>query len=212
MTYFLFHKVNKVKHGFSQRKRRERMAMFIEVMELKGGETVIDLGGTPVFWEDCATPLKITIINLPGINPPKPNNTIHEIKLLHGDACSVDMFDNMSFEIAFSNSVIEHVGDETKQSEMACEVKRLAPRYWIQTPSIWFPIEAHNNMPFWWFWPHWLQNLKIKRWRRRLPAWCRMVEETRVLRRGDFHALFDDGEIWVERSFGFTKSYTIYKL
>ena len=37
-----------------------------------------------------------------------------------------------------------------------------------------------------------------------------MIEETRVILREDFEKMFPDGEIIVERKFGFTKSYIAY--
>lgn len=187
------------------------MECFIKKMKIKGGERIIDLGGTPDFWRDCGPKLDITIVNLPGGHPPQTDSLHHKITLLEGDACNVEMFGNMSFDIAFSNSVIEHVGDETKQTDMAREVRRLAPNYWIQTPSIWFPIEAHSNMPFWWFWPKWLQDFHIRRWRKKLPAWTEMVEDTRVLLIRDLIDLFPDGAVIVEKKFGFSKSYILYK-
>jgi hypothetical protein len=199
------------KKNFSRRARNKRMSIFTDLMGIKGGENIIDLGGSPTFWEACPIPLKITIINLPGSVPPVPEQSIHEMLFVEGDACNVEMYGDASFDIAFSNSVIEHVGDQEKQAQMAAEVHRLAPRYWVQTPSIWFPIEAHNNMPFWWFWPKWMQNIAIHRWRRTLPAWCEMVETTRVLLIEDLNKMFPNSELYVERWMGFTKSYTLYR-
>ncbi|MGR3622336.1 class I SAM-dependent methyltransferase [Pseudophaeobacter sp.] len=184
------------------------MAEFVKRMNLNGGERVIDLGGTPEFWADCPVPLDITVMNLPGFNAPK--QTAKNITLCEGDACGTG-FADQSFDIAFSNSVIEHVGDESKQQQMAHEARRLAPAYWVQTPSIWFPIEAHNHMPFWWFYPARLQQHFIRNWRKKLPEWTKMVETTRVLLRSSLRRLFPDGEIWTERKFGFPKSYVLYK-
>ena len=117
----------------------------------------------------------------------------------------------MEFDIAVSNSVIEHVGDKTKQAEMAHEIQRLAPAYWVQTPSIWFPIEAHTMVPLWWFYPPALKKSLIKRWREKLPHWTEMVETTTVLLRGYFSKLFPDATVWTERKFLFPKSYVAYK-
>jgi len=54
------------------------------------------------------------------------------------------------FDLVFSNSVIEHVGDFERMRQFVHEARRVAKSYWIQTPSKWFPIEPHCGMPFWW--------------------------------------------------------------
>lgn len=56
-----------------------------------------------------------------------------------------------------------------------------------------------------------MQNAAIRRWRRILPAWCEMVEETQVLLIGDLRRMFPDAELYVERSLGFAKSYSLYR-
>lgn len=208
MKYVIFHLLLRLKKPFSRAARRRRMAEFVKRMNLKGGERVIDLGGTPEFWAGCPVPVEITVVNLPGFNAVK--QTPENIVLCDGDACNTDFADH-SFDIAFSNSVIEHVGNEAKQRQMADEARRLAPAYWVQTPSIWFPIEAHNHMPFWWFYPSHIQRYFIRKWRRKLPEWTEMIETTRVLLRSSLRRLFPDGEIWTERKFGFPKSYVLYK-
>jgi len=187
------------------------MEEFLQKMQVCGGERIIDLGGTPEFWNDCPLALDITIVNLPGFNPPIAPATQHTIKLIEGDACHIDFADDMSFDIAFSNSVIEHVGNQVKQQAFADQVRRLAPRHWVQTPSIWFPVEAHTNMPLWWFYPQWFKNWLIRRWRIKLPAWTEMVEQTTVLLYTEMQAYFPKSKIWVERKFGFPKSYVSYK-
>jgi len=52
----------------------------------------------------------------------------------------------MSFDAVYSNSTIEHVGDESRQALFAAAVRRLAPAYWVQTPSSHFPIEIHTGV------------------------------------------------------------------
>ncbi|RBI85672.1 class I SAM-dependent methyltransferase [Rhodosalinus halophilus] len=196
---------------FAAAARQRRMAEFIRLMRLKGGERIIDLGGDPRFWDDCPTPLDITVVNLPGINPPEAPPSHHAITLVDGDACAVDFAADMSFDIAFSNSVIEHVGDADKRAAFAGEVLRLAPAWWVQTPSIWFPIEAHCHMPFWWFYPERTRAAFIRRWHRELPAWTDMVATTTIVRRSELETLFPDSTIWREWKLGFLKSYVTYR-
>jgi hypothetical protein len=208
--YYIFHRVNEMKHRFSRKARARRMQDFRRLMKIKGGERIIDLGGTPQFWEDIDTPLELTILNLPGYNPAYDGSSHHKITLLEGDACEVEFADK-SFDIAFSNSVIEHVGGADNEDRLALEARRLAPAYWVQTPSIWFPIEAHNNMPLWWFYPPFVKRAFMRRWRQRLPAWAEMIDGTVVISKSRMLKMFPDSELMVERALGFVKSYTCFK-
>lgn len=211
MRYLVHHTLRRLRQPFAQRARRKRMQQFLTRMDIRGGERVIDLGGVPEFWDDCPLPLDITIVNIPGFNPPEPPPSHHTITLLIGDATDMAEMADQSFDLAFSNSVIEHVGDPSKQQAMAQEVQRLAPAYWVQTPSIWFPIEAHTMMPFWWFYPPVLKAWLMRRWRKKLPNWSVMIETTTVLLRSTMCRFFPDGTVWTERVAGIPKSYILYK-
>ena len=183
------------------------MKQFVEVMAPEPGARVLDLGGSPDIWAHVSIPLEITILNLPGALR-QAGTSHHSFHYVEGDACNVHQFPEHSFDVVFSNSVIEHVGPPVKQEEFAQEVLRLGRSHWIQTPSKWFPIEAHSGMPFYWFYPDRLRASLIKRWEKKLPAWTQMVETTRVLTRRRLQDLFPGSRILVEVSAGFPKSYT----
>lgn len=201
----------KLKPAFSRRARLKRMKAFISRVGLQGGERVIDFGGLPVFWAEFPRSLDITIVNLPGSLPESLPDTHHEIRLIEGDACHLPEFDDKSFDIGFSNSVIEHVGGAKREALMAGEVRRLCKAYWVQTPSIHFPIEAHTNLPFWWLYPRAVRARIISSWHETLPLFAEMVEETVVISRKNMEDYFPDGELYVERWAGITKSYSMYK-
>jgi hypothetical protein len=197
--------------------RRRRMERLIRMLEIKPGIRVLDLGGSPVIWENVPVPLDITILNLPGGIPSferdsfDERTSIHTFHFVEGDACDVHQFPDRSFDLAFSNSVIEHVGPSEKQEAFACEVLRLGKSYWVQTPSAWFPIEAHTGMPFYWFYPVRLRAWLLGRSRRMLPAWwTEYIAETRVLSRRRMVELFPRARIHVEFFFGLPKSYIAY--
>ena len=61
-------------------------------------------------------------------------------------------FGDGEFDVAFSNSVIEHVPPEL-QAKFASEVGRVADRYFVQTPNRYFPIEPHYQLPLFQFLP-----------------------------------------------------------
>ncbi|HTB65626.1 MAG TPA: methyltransferase domain-containing protein [Steroidobacteraceae bacterium] len=191
--------------------RKRRMAAFVKNMNLRENSKILDLGGQPMIWSSVNNKLDITILNLPGIAQQHyPSH--HNFTYVEGDACNVAGFADASFDLVFSNSVIEHVGDETKQAQFAHEVRRLGRSYWVQTPSKYFPIEAHSGMPFWWFYPASVQAYFKVRWRKKLPDWTEMIEETRVLSVPQLKTLFPDASIKKERLLGISKSYVAMHL
>ena len=119
------------------------------------------------------------------------------------------------YDIVFSNSVIEHVGEWKDQQAFAREVRRVGGKLWVQTPARECPFEPHYLAPF----IHWLP----KHWQKRLIRWCtvygwvqrpspediaEMVTSIRLLTKSEVKALFPDCEILVETLWGvFPKSY-----
>lgn len=95
-----------------------------------------------MIWDHVTEPLAITILNLPGIARAE-HRSRHALTYVSGDACCAPQYPDKSFDVVFSNSVIEHVGDDEKQAQFALEVRRIGKSYWVQTPSKYFPIEAH---------------------------------------------------------------------
>jgi SAM-dependent methyltransferase len=55
-------------------------------------------------------------------------------------------FADGEFEWAYSNAVIEHVGDRAAQVAFLNEMLRVAKRVFFTTPNKWFPIESHTNV------------------------------------------------------------------
>jgi hypothetical protein len=190
--------------------RRRRMRQ-LSLLKLKGGERVIDLGGTCEIWNFVQTPLDITIVNLPGVDIKNSEPSPHKFHFVTGDATNLKEYADGQFDVVFSNSVIEHVGGEENERAFAREVRRLAPSYYVQTPSIWFPLEPHTGIPFWWALPRSMRKRMIERWKPELPTWTAMVEGTTVITRKKLQSYFPDGKLITERLAGIPKSYTIYR-
>ena len=113
-----------------------------------------------------------------------------------------------SYDIGFSNSVIEHVGSWERQQQFAAEIRRVAKAVWVQTPAYECPIEPHYLTPFIHYLPRSCQK-KILRWGT-VRGWIarpnqaeinEMVDTTRLLRKAEMSMLFPDCEIIVERLF-----------
>lgn len=211
LKYIRLHLFYRLMRPFAAGTRRRRMARFCSLMNVRDGMRVLDLGGQPDIWDTVAPKLKITILNLDGIAR-TDHSTHHEITYVVGDACRVTAYGPGDFDMVFSNSVIEHVGPAANRAAFAAEARRLGPAYWVQTPAIHFPVEAHTGMPFWWFYPEAMRQRILDRWRRQgLPDWTDMVEGTDIVSRRELETLFPDGTVMTERVMGIPKSYALYK-
>lgn len=56
-------------------------------------------------------------------------------------------FEDNSFDICWSNAVIEHVGDLKAQLHFITEVNRVTKSVIFYTPNKLFPIEIHTRTP-----------------------------------------------------------------
>jgi hypothetical protein len=132
---------------------------------------------------------------------------------IEADGCDLGSLADLPFQIAHSNSVIEHVGDWERMVAFAEEIARVAPMYYVQTPNYWFPVEPHSMTPFF----HWLPrtvrvwlvlHFRLGQWRRAetKDEALRTVESARLLDRRAFQTLFKTAHIATERFFGLPKS------
>jgi len=198
--------------------RRRRMNRFFALFAPSQEVRVLDIGGTSQTWgsesrvneskvsrSEDATRFPVTLINI------RSNGQIEDDRFtsMEGDATDLPFADN-AFDIAFSNSVIEHVGTWEKQQAFAREARRVARKLWIQTPARSFPIEAHLLAPYIQYLPKNVQH-RIVRWTPRgllQPGVVHeIVDEVRLLTYREVKQLFPDCRILRERLFGVTKSY-----
>jgi methyltransferase family protein len=206
---------DKSAESLSHRLRARRFQLFEQlVADLPRPLSIIDLGGTNDYWEQRGwagrDDVSITLVNLD-----RQEQRFDNIHPTEGDATDLRDFADKSFDIAFSNSVIEHLFTFESQSRMASEVQRVANAYWVQTPNFWFPIEPHFLVPVW----HWLpEEARVQILRRRGVGWAgrcedpefarRIVREHRLMRRGELARLFPGASLVGERFGGLVKSWT----
>jgi hypothetical protein len=192
--------------------------MIREVLSAQARCHILDVGGTPGYWMAFGKGLnwskvKVSVVNLTVSEPGYP-----QIIPLRGDARRMKEFDDFSFDIVHSNSVIEHVGRWDDMASMAAEVRRLARRYFVQTPYFWFPLEPHVRFPFFHWMPEcWRYRILMSRtcgfWEQRpdVGSATKAIQSALLLDRRQMQFLFPDGKIIAERYYGFTKSLIAYR-
>jgi hypothetical protein len=186
--------------------RRRRFELFLRRLRPRPADTLLDVGGTPWFWTSHPQPVaRIDSLNVDRAAWTSEEAPNHNIRTLVGDGCSLGMPD-ASYDIGFSNSVIEHVGSWARQQQFAAEIRRVARKVWVQTPAYECFLEPHYMTPFIHYLPRGLQR-HIVRWCT-LWGWLErpnrqqidsMVDTTRLLRRSEMDQLFPDCEIITER-------------
>lgn len=83
-----------------------------------------------------------------GINVPmKFKKRYPAVTAVHYDGQTFP-FEDKTFDVLWSNAVIEHVGDRNSQILFLQEITRVSKKAFISTPNRFFPIEVHSRTPF----------------------------------------------------------------
>jgi Methyltransferase domain len=203
--------------------RNERLKLLNSLLStLPKPIRILDVGGRSAFWvgsgllDAAGSDVEITLINTSQIELGEAYSHPGLIYSV-GDARDMREFQTKSFDVVFSNSVIEHVGNYADQALMAQEVQRLGKRYFIQTPNFYFPIEPHFVFPaFHWFPIElrvWLVMHFPLGWYGKFDSSSRAreeVESIRLLTQRNFVRLFPGSKLFKERFLGMTKSFVVY--
>ncbi|MDP2686909.1 MAG: hypothetical protein Q8O62_06790 [Aequorivita sp.] len=209
--------------AFKMRKKRaERLMLLINECYNEYGEVkIIDIGGTKVYWKIIPEEfliknnVHITAVNLPS-TPLSQNDDI--FTFITGNGCDLSEITDNAFHLSHSNSVIEHVGSWDNMIAFSKESKRVAEKYYIQTPNYWFPIEPHFVTPFF----HWLpKEIRIKLLQNFNLGWYKKaksyqeaksnVEGCSLLTKKRFKSLFPDAVLYKEKFGFFVKSLILIK-
>jgi SAM-dependent methyltransferase len=135
--------------------RRRRFDLFMREVRPTATDKVLDIGagegeGRSVnFFEEWypwrGSITAVALQDLPSFRAAYP-----EVQFVIGDGTRLP-FPDGSFDIVFSNAVIEHVGNIDAQRRFVHEACRVGARVFLSTPNRWFPIDAHTMIPF----AHW---------------------------------------------------------
>lgn len=197
---------------FQRRFRPRRLRLFYSLFGIGPKTKVLDLGGGAFFWdlalsEGLPVP-EVTVLNI----RPAGSQARHYLTWILGDARQTN-FEDQSFDVVFSNSLVEHLGNWESQIQFANEVRRLAPRYFVQTPDRHFPVEPHLITPF----IHWFSRSMQRRMIRNFSVWGLLTRPSRstceelwkelaLLSAKQMKILFPDSRLVVEHFLALPKS------
>ena len=136
----------------SRKSRTKKFELLEAIFRPRPGDRVLDIGASgEVFLrytlEDVYPyPEKIVA---GGCNPrevvsaqsyyPQPRYAIF-------DGCALP-FPDKSFDLVFSNAVIEHILGPGRQERFAQEIMRVGKSWFVTTPNYWYPFESHYHLP-----------------------------------------------------------------
>jgi hypothetical protein len=189
--------------------RRRRFARFQRELRVGADTRVVDLGGYAYYWSYFDPRPRLTIVNLEPPAQPEP-----AVDWVIADGTKLPFRDG-AFDVAFSNSVVEHIPLDEDRRAYAAEIARVGRTYYVQTPYRWFPVEPHLMTPL----IHYLP----KSWQRPLLPYCTVwgllhkptpqgcddfLRDIRLLTTAELRSLFPGATIWRERALGLLKSIT----
>src|SRR5687768_15458737 len=121
--------------------RGKRWQHFLRTFAVDPATRILDVGGHPGEWmAGVEAPVSVTVVN---VGPwPASLNAPPRFIYCEGDARALPFADG-AFPIAYSNSVIEHMGSWEDQQRFAEEIRRVGRNLYVQTPYRWFPVEPH---------------------------------------------------------------------
>jgi hypothetical protein len=208
--------------SFGARARARRRELLQRLFPELPSYRVLDLGGTAESWLRAeVSPKAVTVLNLHATEPlaERSRDELPKwIELVTGDACAppAAVLDG-AYDLVFSNSLIEHVGGAARRAMLAEVVREAAPRYWVQTPYRYFPVEPHYLFPGYQFLPVPARARLARSWpliHTRDTTWAGGVGtalEVELLGATEMRYLFPDSTLHRERLAGLTKSLVAVK-
>jgi len=189
--------------------RKKRFRLFLNLLEVKASDHIIDVGGLPYDCIDLAWQGKVTCFSLSDIRQGPWGDGNIEYRM---HDCTALPFIDGSVDVVYSNSLLEHVG-AANQPLIAAEIRRVARKYWVQIPHFYTPVEPHFYFPFFWALPPIIRRLVATGWTgayRKLQGkpnyYLPELDTMHLLTTKEVKQFFPNACIWVERLAGFPKS------
>ena len=134
--------------------RARKLDLFSQMMKPAKGMKLLDIGAeinpgrdeVPQLIDIYPWKNNISVVNISEEHILTIKKCYPEIETVVCDACELPWSDK-SFDIVYSNAVIEHLGSFERQKKMAAEIMRVGKRWFVTTPNRWFPFEFHMRLP-----------------------------------------------------------------
>lgn len=142
--------------------RARKWRLFLDNFNIDEDTTTVDIGFSPVEYKDSDNyiekhypyPDRLTALTIE--DDADTVSCYPEVTLVHYDGVTMP-FESKSFDIAWSNAVLEHVGTSDEDSvQFLREMDRIADHHWLTTPNRWFPLEVHTRLPLLHWTPPWM--------------------------------------------------------
>ena len=178
------------------RARERRHAQFFALTAIEPTAKILDVGCGPLGLRALEPDLDVTGVDL----LPQP---AYPGPFVQADPADGLPFAENEFDLAYCNSVIEHVPPARREA-FARELRRVARSWYVQTPAWSFPIEPHALLPV----AHWLPvGLRKHYWKLGAAGgW----EDISLLRKSELEELFG-GVVFGERLGRVVKSWICVK-
>ena len=132
--------------------RGRKWELFLDSVAPTPSTTILDVGYQDQEYQEADNYLEkhypyqgqITAL---GVDPPEAFQARYpEVTVVHYPGHEWP-FEDQSFDVVWSNAVLEHVGDHERQLLFLREARRVGKRLFITTPNRHFPIEIHTRTP-----------------------------------------------------------------
>jgi SAM-dependent methyltransferase len=146
------------KNAVSRWNRRRKWSYFLLKQPVDSDTKVLDVGFSDEEYQETDNfieknfpyPENLTAL---GIDSPKRfTERYPRIKVIQYPGGRFPFPDD-SFDIVWSNAVVEHVGTRDDQLQFLREIRRVGGRIFVTTPNRYFPVEVHTRTPLLHFLP-----------------------------------------------------------
>jgi len=191
-------RIQRVLKKLSHKSRTKKFELLGSVFKARPGDRVLDVGASgEVFlrytFEDVYPFPERIVAGGATVNEilstrqfyPQPQYAVF-------DGCALP-FPDKSFDLGFSNAVIEHILGDGRQEKFAKEIMRVSKSWFVTTPNYWYPFESHYHLPLIQFMPRPLERQYNRLLGSHIPKG--QVQDLGLLSARELRRLFPSSEI-----------------
>ncbi len=143
---------NNLAYKISGRNRRKKFDFFMQTFAPDANTSILDVGAAEEEYSETDNLLE-RLYPYPGNISVLGIDEYHKFRARY-PAVQATVYDgkkfpfpDQSFDLCWSNAVIEHVGNRDRQILFLREIRRVARNAYLTTPNRFFPVEVHTRTP-----------------------------------------------------------------